>query len=135
MVTFVDTSGLYAFLAADDADHQASVASFRRLVADAEPMLTHSYVVVESTALVQRRLGFEAVSSLQDAIWPQLEIIWVDQALHERAAEANRAAARRAVSLVDWTSFLVMRDRRIRDAWAFDHDFLEQGFRIDLANR
>lgn len=132
MVTFVDTSGIYAFLAADDADHQASVDRFRRLVADVEPLTTHSYVVVESTALVQRRLGFAAIAILQDVIWPQIEIVWVDQALHERAAEANRAAARRAVSLVDWTSFLVMRDRGIRDAWAFDEDFVEQGFQIDL---
>jgi predicted nucleic acid-binding protein len=135
VVTFVDTSALYAFLAADDEDHPASVHSFERLVAAAEPLVTHSYVVVESTALVQRRLGFEAVAILQDAIWPQLEIVWVDQALHDRAAVANRAAARPAVSLVDWTSFLVMRDRRILDAWAFDRDFLDQGFRIDLANR
>lgn len=133
MVTFVDTSGVYAFLAADDDDHQASVDRFRRLVADVEPLTTHSYVVVESTALVQRRLGFAAVTVLQDVIWPQVEIVWVDQALHGRAAEANRAASRRNVSLVDWTSFLVMRDRDIRDAWAFDQDFVEQGFRIDPA--
>lgn len=135
MVTFVDTSGLYAFLAADDDDHPASVDLFRRLVADAEPLITQSYVVIESTALAQRRLGFGAVAILQDVIWPQIEIVWVDQALHERAAEANRAAARRTVSLVDWTSFLVMRDRGIRDAWAFDRDFVEQGFRLDLAQR
>lgn len=135
MVTFVDTSGLYAFLAADDDDHQAAVDRFHRLVADAEPLITQSYVVVESTALVQRRLGIAAIAILQDVIWPQVEVVWVDQALHERAAEANRAAARRAVSLVDWTSFLVMRDRGIRDAWAFDRDFVEQGFRIDLAQR
>lgn len=134
MVTFVDTSALYAFLAADDDDHTAALETYRRLTTELEPLLTHSYVVVESTALVQRRLGFGAVATLLDTLWPQLEIVWVDQALHERAVEANRAAARRAVSLVDWTSFLVMRDRRIRDAWAFDRDFVEQGFRTDLAN-
>lgn len=135
MVTFVDTSGIYAFLAADDDDHQASIDRFHRLAADAESLTTHNYVVVESTALVQRRLGFAAVAVLQDVIWPQVDIVWVDQALHERAAEANRAAARRGVSLVDWTSFLVMRDRGIRDAWAFDRDFVEQGFRTDLMQR
>lgn len=135
MVTFADTSGIYAFLAADDADHQASVDQFNRLVRDVESLTTHSYVVVETTALVQRRLGFEAVALLQDVIWPQVDIVWVDQALHERAAEANRAAARKGVSLVDWTSFLVMRDRGIRDAWAFDRDFVEQGFRTDLTQR
>ena len=94
MVTFVDTSALYAFLAADDEDHASSVDVYRRLTTALEPLITHSYVVVESTALVQRRLGFEAVATLQDTVWPQLEI-----------------------------------------AWAFDRDFVDQGFRIDLANQ
>lgn len=38
------------------------------------------------------------------------------------------AAARREVSLVDWLSFEVMRDRRIRHAFTFDNHFVEQGF-------
>ena len=34
----------------------------------------------------------------------------------------------RAVSLVDWTSFVVMREQGIDRAFAFDADFTHQGF-------
>ena len=39
------------------------------------------------------------------------------------------AGGQRAVSLVDWTSFLVMRRRGISTSFAFDDDFAAQGFR------
>ena len=127
-MTFVDTSALYAFLASDDEAHASAVEAFQRLTADGERLLTHNYVVVESTALAQRRLGVQAAADLHDVVLPFVDIVWVDEALHRRAVEANRAAARRTISLVDWTSFLVMRDRGIGRAWAFDRDFEEQGF-------
>jgi uncharacterized protein len=38
------------------------------------------------------------------------------------------AAGRRQISLVDWTSFTVMRERSITHAFAFDNDFESQGF-------
>ena len=128
MVTFVDTSGLYAFLASDDEAHASAVRTFQRLTADGEELLTHNYVVVECTALAQRRLGSRAVADLHDVIFPFVDFVWVDEPLHRRAVEANRAAGRRAISLVDWTSFLVMRDRSIGSAWAYDDDFDREGF-------
>ena len=128
MVTFVDTSGLYAFLASDDEAHASAVRTFQRLTADGEELLTHNYVVVECTALAQRRLGSRAVADLHDVVLPLIDQVWVDEPLHRRAVEANRAAGRRAISLVDWTSFLVMRDRSIGSAWAYDDDFDREGF-------
>jgi predicted nucleic acid-binding protein len=39
-------------------------------------------------------------------------------------------AGRRKVSLVDWTSFLVMRRRGISTAFALDSDFAAEGFEV-----
>lgn len=50
--------------------------------------------------------------------------------LHRRAITAMLAARRRPVSLVDWTSFEVMRSRGIGSAFAFDDDFAAQGFTV-----
>ena len=135
MVTFVDTSALYAFLAADDSAHASALETFRQLVLASERLVTHNYVVVESTALVQRRLGVAAVRVLHDELLPLVDVVWVDEPLHRRAVDATRAAAQRDLSLVDWTSFLVMRDNDIRQAWAFDADFDAQGFATDVADR
>lgn len=80
------------------------------------------------TALVQRRLGSVATRFLLEDLVPSLEVVWVDQHLHDNAVSAVLAGLRRRVSLVDWVSFEVMRRQGIERAFAFDRDFVAQGF-------
>ncbi len=96
-------------------------------------LLTHSYVLVETTALVQRRAGLEVVATLRDALMPALTVTWVDADLHRAALEATLAGSRR-VSLVDHTSFEVMRRRNLRRAFAFDDHFAWEGFVLEGAS-
>ncbi len=134
---FVDTSALFATLDRDDANGTAAVAGMQRLLDPDDPSaghpVTHGSVVAETAALVQRRLGMEAVRVVLQGIVPLMEVVWVDEQLHARTTEAFLAANRRSVSLVDWTSFLVMRDRAIDVAFAFDDDFVAQGFELYTA--
>lgn len=131
---FVDTSAMYAALDADDAHHGGAAAGWNRLLdgvaAGSLEGLTHGSVIVETSALVQRRLGMPAVRALHDGLLPALTTTWVDGELHGRAVSALLAADRREVSLVDWTSFELMRGLGIRQAFAFDDDFAAQGFAI-----
>ena len=129
---FVDTSALYALLDADDDHHAAAARGWERLLDEMESGrhrgITHYGVVVETSALVQRRLGMQAVGELHDSVLEILVVEDVDTDLHKRAVAAMLAAGRRAVSLVDWTSFELMRARSITHALAFDDDFTERGF-------
>lgn len=131
---FVDTSALYAVLDADDALHREAATAWYRLldrIAEGDlRALTHLGVVVETSALVQRRLGLAALRSLHDDLLVPVEVVWIDEVLHGRAVSALLAAGRRNVSLVDWTSFELMRGRAIGDALAFDRDFVDQGFAL-----
>jgi predicted nucleic acid-binding protein len=113
-----------------DPNHARATATLDRLQAADEPLLTHEYVVVETTALLQRRLGLEAVRRLVDDLLPLVEIAWVDEPLHAEARAALLAAGRRTVSLVDWVSFLVMRRHGVRRAFTFDQDFAVEGFEV-----
>ncbi len=126
MTVFVDTSALYALVDAADPRHGATVQAFRGLVD--EHLLTHSYVALEATALVQNRLGLEAVQALRRDILPAIEVIWVDAELDATAVTALLAAGRRDVSLVDRVSFELMRRRGITRALAIDADFVREGF-------
>lgn len=130
MVTLVDTSAFYAFLDASDANHRAALALMRRLLEGREDLVTHSYVVVETCALVQRRLGADAVRSFIDDILPIVRVVWIDEGLHRQATASLLGSLGRSISLVDWTSFTVMRERGITRAFAFDADFEAQGFRL-----
>jgi len=128
LAVFVDTSALYALLDRDDAHHEEAAEAFRRLLADRVRLVTHSYVVVESVALVQRRLGLEAVRALCHDLLGVVLSIPVDGDLHQVALTALLASGRKDISLVDWTSFFFMQGKGLRKALAFDEHFWEQGF-------
>ncbi len=131
---FVDTSALYALLDVDDPRHDEAALIWFGLLDDLRAgrvrCRTHSSVVTEASALVQRRLGIEALRDLHHATLPLIDITWIDAELHARAVAALLAAGRRDVSLVDWTSFELMGADAIRLAFAFDDDFAEQGFEL-----
>lgn len=129
MTTFVDTSAWYALLDRADPQHEAAADRWRALLST-EPLVTHNYVLFETTALVQRRLGITAVDTLVNELSAPASVVWVDADLHDRAVTALLAARRRQVSLVDWTSFELMRRRAITFAFAFDDDFQAQGFTV-----
>jgi uncharacterized protein len=126
-VTFVDSSALVALVSASDARHQEAATALPEL-ARAGEMLTHNYVVVETTAIVEKRLGRAALRDLHERILPAIPITWVDESVHAAALSALLVA--RGPSFVDLVSFEVMRRARIDRAFAFDRDFAAQGFEV-----
>jgi predicted nucleic acid-binding protein len=131
---FVDTSALYAALDRSDAAHAEAGRGWDALLDGISVgevrATTHYGVVIETTALVQRRIGMDGVRVLHDRLLPVLEMHWVTSALHERALAAMLGADRRDISLVDWTSFELMRREAVDQAFAFDSDFTDQGFTL-----
>jgi predicted nucleic acid-binding protein len=127
-VTFVDTSAIYAVLDRSDGNHDQAKKHWIALLESSDPLLTTNYVVVESCALAQSRLGLDAVRSIQEDLLPVIEIVWVDEAIHRLSMTALLAARRRKLSLVDCVSFAVMRQRGASLAFAFDNHFVEEGF-------
>ena len=130
MSLFVDTSALLTFLDADQPRHADVIDTWNRAVAEERPLVTSNYVLVESFALVQRRLGLEPLRAMADILVPMLRPLWVDEVLHAAAVAALLAASRRGLSLVDCTSFELMRRHGLTDALALDSDFARQGFRL-----
>jgi predicted nucleic acid-binding protein len=127
---FVDSSGLYALLDADSSEHSAAVQEWDILRGAGAALRTHSYVVVETAAIVQRRIGMDAALTLHRDVMPILSVRFVDRELHHEATTSLLAAGRRKVSLVDWASFAVMRNENLTEAFAFDRHFAEQGFSL-----
>lgn len=101
-----------------------------RLLAARDQLVSTNHVVLEVTALLQRRIGITALRSLEHDLRPAIDVLWVDQATHAAAMAALLASSRRGVSLVDWVSFEVMRHNLLRHAFAFDCHFAEQGFEL-----
>lgn len=65
MTTFVDTSAVLALLDADDRPHSEADEAWNLLIRSNESLVSSNYILVEMFALVQRRLGMEAVRAIQ----------------------------------------------------------------------
>jgi predicted nucleic acid-binding protein len=127
-VVFCDTSALFAVLDRDNEAHAEAARSWRALLASETQLFTTNYVVVEMAALLQHRLGLDAVRRFQLDMMPIVELEWIDQTAHDRAMQALLTANRRRLSLVDCASFDAMRRLGITTSFEFDQHFMEQGF-------
>lgn len=130
MSLFVDTSALFALLDGDEPRHPDVVAAWQLVTGDERSLLTSNYVLVETFALIQRRLGIQAVHGFADAFVPLLQPVWVDEELHAAAIASLFTAAQRHLSLVDCVSFELMRRLGLTDVLALDADFARQGFNL-----
>jgi predicted nucleic acid-binding protein len=130
MTVFVDTSALLALIDADEARHEDALLIWNRLLGGDVPIVTTNYVLVETYALTQRRLGGAAVRVLTDDLLPVVDVEWIGRELYERAVSVLIAASRRELSLVDAVSFEAMRQRGIDRVFAFDRHFEEAGFSL-----
>lgn len=128
MTVFLDTSALYAVFDRDDENHEAAGGRWESLLAGDNRLITHNYVVLELTALLQHRLGMEAVRDLVVEILPVCTVQWVSDAIHAQALHYLLASGRRPLSLTDCASFEMMRRNGCTRAFAFDPHFIEQGF-------
>jgi predicted nucleic acid-binding protein len=128
MRIFIDTSAIYALLDRDDIEHKKAKNIWIDLLHSETILITSNYVLVESFALIQNRLGIEAARGFQEDILPLATIEWVNAETHKSGVSALLAASKRRLSLVDCISFEVMRNLGIKTIFAFDPHFAEQGF-------
>ena len=128
MTILVDTSAFLAVLDRDDANHPAAKARWIEMLDRGDELISHNYILVETSAVALRKLGLEAIRVLERDVVPVLRLVWVTRELHEAAAGAHLVAGRRTLSLVDCVSFEVMRRTGVLTAFAFDRHFREYGY-------
>lgn len=129
MTVFVDTSAWFALLAADDANNASARRTFSELAVRRDRLVTHNYVVVESIALMSSRLSRSDVARFIVDLLPTSEIEWIQPSLHE-VAVASFLDAGGSASFVDHVSFALIRARGITSTFAYDRDFVRQGFQL-----
>ena len=128
MSLFVDTSAFFAVLDGSDRHHPKARQIWKDLIESSDDLISTSYVLVETFALLQSRLGMEAVRCFDKDILPVVRVHWVSESDHLASVSALLTAGRRQLSLVDCVSFTVMRQLQIKRACVFDTDFVDQGF-------
>lgn len=127
-VVFVDTSGFYALLDRTDPFHPTARFLWQQAEAESWRLVTTSFVLHESWALIQARLGWGAVEDWLTSLASRCEIVWVDEPLYQRGAARARQARERRLSVTDCVSFEAMLASGCREVLGDDEHFTRQGF-------
>lgn len=128
MNVFLDTSALFALLDQGDDNHQRAARAWVKILENSARLITSNYILVETVALLQSRLGIEAVRAFQTEMVPAIHIEYVDADLHRLGVASLLSAGKRKLSLVDCVSFDIMRRLGLNHVFTFDAHFRGQGF-------
>lgn len=126
---FLDTSAVLALLVSGDRNHARARRAFQQLGTKEAQLLTTSYVLVETYALLRRRVGISAVRRVREDLEPLLDVVWIGAAEHRRGLDRLESGPR-GLSLVDAVSLTVMEQRGLDRAFAYDRDFVRHGFEL-----
>ena len=130
---FVDTSAWLALADSHDRDHTAA-RELGPAIARGRfgKQITTNYVLAETLTIVRRRLGLPTAlrfaGTLEES--QEVQVFWIEPVHHHEAVSLMGSHADKDWSLTDCTSFVVMRALGVTHAFAFDHDFVQAGFRI-----
>lgn len=125
----IDTSAFYALVSAKDAFHSRAADTYEQLIDREQELWTTSYVLVETMALVHRRLGFDILAEFVKGIDGTVRVFWVESAVHNQALSQFAANRGNGLSFVDWTVGLVS---LILNAhiFTFDRGFAERSLPV-----
>ena len=127
---FIDTSAFYALMDRSDRYHPSASELWKRFLDRGYELKTNNYVTIETMALLQNRLGFEAADLWARDVLGIVETLWIDEVLHNLAFEIWLSLGRRNLSLVDCASFVVMRHGKVEKVFGFDKHFTDRGFEV-----
>ncbi len=127
---FVDTSALYAFVDKNDSSHQRASRVVLDLVGAGRRLVVSDYVVAEAVNLANARGGSLVARRVLDLIEQTagIRLEWIGSARFEATKAFFRKHADHEYSFTDCTSFVVMRELKLRQALTTDHHFVEAGF-------
>lgn len=127
MKVFWDTSGIVAFLRADDPHHKEAVFCVRRLEREKGRIILTNFVVSEVYVLILSR-----VSSDKARFWLRENPIRPERVTEEDEIRAKEILLRytdKDFSYVDATSFAVMERLGINTAFTYDFHFKQFGWK------
>ena len=127
---FVDTGAWVALQDPDDRWHREAAAALEASLARGQAPVTTNLVVGETYTYLRRTAGHQAAFRFVDTLdrSPRLTLVHVDAEVERQAFALLRRYRDQSFSFVDGTSFVVMQQRRIRRALAFDAHFATAGF-------
>ncbi len=117
---------------ASDAGHKRAVAFRDEWLAERGLLVSTDFVMDETLTLLRARAGLAVAEQWWDQTGNGARVRWewIDPARAERARHWFFRWRDKDFSFTDCTSFVVMKERRIRTALTNDRHFLQAGFEV-----
>ncbi len=128
---FVDTSAWYAVEVEDDINHEAACKFLSNIASGKHGVsITTDYVLDEALTLMRSRRDLTSATAFIDKIRKSksIRVFWIDEDLFERALIIFQKSDHKSWSFTDCTSFALMRELSVSEAFTFDRHFKETGF-------
>jgi len=128
---FVDASAWYALEVEDDENHASALALMEELRRGRYgALVTSDYVLDETITLLRMRWGAEQSVRFADKVLRSrsVNVVWVDRSVFEEALKLLRERPDRRWSFTDCTSFVIMTQLGVKEAFTFDRNFEQAGF-------
>lgn len=129
---FIDTAGWMACADESDPAHQRAREARDAALEEGKILVTTDYVVDETLTLIRVRLSLIAA----EAWWSQLEGSsrlrweWIGGARAEKARALFFRHRDKSYSFTDCTSFVVMKELKLKQALTTDRHFRQMGFDV-----
>jgi uncharacterized protein len=130
-VIFIDTSAWYAAEVEDDVNHEAACKFLSNIALGKHGVsITTDYVLDEALTLLRSRRDLASAIAFIDKIRKSksVRVFWIDEGLFEKALIIFQKSSDKSWSFTDCTSFALMQELSVSEAFTFDKHFREAGF-------
>jgi len=132
-VIFIDTSAWYAMEVEDDLNHKAAKDFLTKIASGKYGIaITTDYIIDETLTLLRTRRNLESALSFITKVTKSksIRVFWVNEDHFQKALEVFKKSNSKTWSFTDCTSFALMRELNVKEAFSFDAHFNQAGFNM-----
>lgn len=132
MRLFADSGAWQALYDRDDELHGRAAGAFHGLVGKRVLFHVTDYVFDETVTLIRGRAGHQVATLCGEWLLhsPQVRFVRLTTDLWDESWNLFQRYEDKEFSFTDCSSFVVMRREKLRQAFGFDHNFEQMGFRL-----
>ncbi|MBI4744084.1 MAG: PIN domain-containing protein [Actinobacteria bacterium] len=129
---FVDTGAWLALMITDDTHHIRAKKIYSVLFKNYQKAITTNLVLAETYIALRRTAGHQTAISFLGKMQasPRVEKIYSTNEIEEKAFDILKKYVDQDFSFTDAVSFCLMKQRKIKKAFAFDNHFIVAGFSL-----
>jgi uncharacterized protein len=130
---FIDTSAWYAIEVEDDINHETALDFLSKIATGKHGIsITTDYIIDETLTLLRSRRDLASALPFVDKVMKSksIRVFWITEDLFGKALNLFRKPENKGWSFTDCTSFALMQELDVLEAFSFDNHFREAGLQM-----